>query len=140
MLTMLAGSLDLPDAMQERFAELLPTLPDPVPLKYVYEYEGTYWVEPTTGVLIDTEKHELRQVALELPGMPKPVPITAVYELHYTATDQSIEDAVKDAEDNMGTLNLVNNLFFALLALGAIFIVGGLVLLIWKRQPASAEA
>jgi len=133
MLVGLAANLDLPEAMKARFGELLPTLPDPVPLKYTYEYQATYWIEPTTGVLIDTEKYELRQVALEIPGLPTPVPVTAVYELRYTASDQAIEDAVKDAEDNMGLLNLAKTFFYILLGVGACFIIIGVVLLVWKR-------
>ncbi len=39
-------------------------LPDDVTLDYTYTFEGQYWIEPQTGVLIDTQKHELRMVKL----------------------------------------------------------------------------
>ena len=40
------------------------SFPTPVPLGYYYDYEGTYWVDPATGIIVDTEKRETRTVGL----------------------------------------------------------------------------
>mgnify|MGYP000865423404 CR=1 FL=1 len=54
-------------AVSDALKNILPVLLDQweeetIPLQYYYEYEAEYWIEPETGVLIDTRKHELRKV------------------------------------------------------------------------------
>jgi hypothetical protein len=105
LLVGLAQTLDLPDVMREQFANILPNLPDLVPLKYTYDYETTYWIEPATGVLIDYDKHEARKVALQIEGLPGPLPITSVFEQSYHTSTSSVEDAVKDAKDAKSQLD-----------------------------------
>ena len=63
----LVPALGLPDAATAQLAELLPALPDPVPLAYTYEYTSDYWVEPDTGVLIDFAKVD-RAIARQAPA------------------------------------------------------------------------
>lgn len=99
LLQSLAEILDIPEALREQFGSLLPNMPDVIPLKYTYEYETTYWVEPTTGVLIDYDKHEAYKVALPIPGLPAPVPIIPVFEQSYHTSAASVADAAKDAKD-----------------------------------------
>ncbi len=137
LLVNLAQTLDLPNAMRERFAEILPTMPDPVPLKYTYEYETTYWIEPATGVLVDYDKHEVYKVALEMEGIPVPVPITPVFEQSYHTSASSIEDATKDARDaknQLGTVGTIVPLALAMTGL-VLVVIGALVL----RRSASVS-
>jgi hypothetical protein len=114
--------------------------PDPVPLEYTYEYTGEYWIEPATGVLIDTHKIEIRKVTVpedlltalvdQIDALPVPVdsevvsellPLT-VYYLDYQATDQTVEDAKGDAEDAKSLIELYGS------TLPIIGIVAGLVI------------
>ena len=152
----LAQSVELPvpENFQQPVAMVLQNLPDPVPLKYTYEYETKYWIEPTTGVLIDYEKHEVRKAALskdaltqaaqglELPQeaktqleqfltlLPDPVPLAPVFEQSYHTSDQSIQDATKDAKDAKSQLDLFGTTVpFGLMGGGLIFAIAGLVLL-----------
>ncbi len=93
-----------------------------VPLEYTYEYYGEYWVEPTTGVLINTHKIEKRYANLppemleylsgalaDAGGDPEaltsllPVEVSS-YE--YIGTDETVEEARQDAEDVIGQLDL----------------------------------
>jgi hypothetical protein len=104
LLVTLAQSLDLPASMSERFAAILPDLPDLVPLKYTYEYETTYWVEPSTGVLVDYGTHEAYQAALSIEGIPVPVPLTPVFEQSYHLSAASVQDAAGDANDGKSQL------------------------------------
>jgi hypothetical protein len=104
LLVTLAQSLDLPASMSERFAAILPELPDPVLLKYTYEYETTYWVEPSTGVLVDYGTHEAYQAALSIEGIPVPVPLTPVFEQSYHLSAASVQDAAGDANDGKSQL------------------------------------
>ncbi len=126
-------------------APILPTLmasaewPDPIPLIYVYDYTGEYWIEPTTGVLIDTHKVEIRSVTMPdellqalaaridaIPGADPAMiggllPLT-VSHLEYRGTDESVLEAKDDAEDAKNQIQL----FGTTLPIGAIVI--GLVL------------
>lgn len=117
---------------------LLPTLlerieGDIVPLSYYYQYEGEYWIEPRTGVLIDTKKHELRTVGLaeeilegsplaELPEEQRAGLRVTVSDYTYWGTDESVDDAKKDAEDAKSLLDLAET------TLPIVGVVAGLVL------------
>ena len=57
----LAPALGLPDELLGQLGQVLPALPDPVPLAYTYSYETNYWVEPRSGVLVDYSKMESRR-------------------------------------------------------------------------------
>ncbi|NLX12005.1 MAG: DUF3068 domain-containing protein [Chloroflexi bacterium] len=125
-------------------AQMLPSLlerleGDTVPLQYYYEYEAEYWVEPQTGVLIDTTKHELRKVGLA-PEVTEGSPLAAlpedqqanlrvpVFELTYTATDESVQDAKDDAQENIDRLNLYGTyLPIAAIVVGAVLALLGLL-------------
>jgi hypothetical protein len=127
----LAQTLDLPASLRERFAEILPELPDPTSLTYTYEFETKYWVEPATGVLIDYDKHEAYKVALQLPGLPVPVPIVPVFEQSYHMSPASVQDAVKDAQDARSQLNLFGTIVpVALGGVGLLLVVVGLVVVL----------
>jgi hypothetical protein len=131
LLSSLAPMLDLPPALLEGLAALLPMLPDPVPLNYVYEYETHYWVEPTTGVLIDYTKDEARYLSLATAQVE-------VYHLTYEATDQSIADAKNDAEDGKGLINLFGTIIpYAAIGVGAAIALGGLFMLGRKKKAAA---
>jgi hypothetical protein len=144
---MLAQGIEVPESMQGAFALILPLLPDPVPLKYTYEYDSVYWIEPTTGVLIDYNKHEVRQVALskallaelvqdvELPEdtaalfplLPDPLPLTPVFDLSYQTAAESVEDSVQDAKDAKGILDLFGTTVpLALIVVGLVLALVGL--------------
>ncbi|MBN2114406.1 MAG: DUF3068 domain-containing protein [Acidimicrobiia bacterium] len=138
----LAPELGLSAEMMQQFAQILPTLPDPVPFTYLYRYETEYWVEPTTGVLIDYAKDEARILALEVDpavislGM---VPVGEVFSLNYTASDQSIADAKDDAEDGKKLINLFGVIIpYAAIGLGALVGLGGAFMLFRKRRGAAA--
>lgn len=129
---------DLSPMIKNMLPSLLDRLEgDTVPLQYYYAYEGKYWIEPRTGVLIDTEKHELRKVGLaeevtegtplaSLPDDQKEALRLPVYELTYMATDESVQDAKKDAEDVINQLDLFGTtLPVAAIGIGLVMIIVG---------------
>jgi len=109
--TALVGQTELSDMVKRFLPLVLQQLPgDTVPLAYYYEYEGEYWIDPKTGVLIDTKKHELRKVGLpdeaiagtplaNLPEEQRAALRVPVSDFTYWGSDQSVQDAKKDAED-----------------------------------------
>ncbi len=138
----LAPQLGLSDELMMQFALLLPALPDPIPFTYLYEYATEYWVEPTTGMLIDYTKDESRILALVVDpsivsiGM---VPVGDVFRLIYEQSDQSIADAKQDAEDGKGTINLFGMIIpYAAIGVGALLILGGAFLLARKREESAS--
>jgi len=147
-LAQLIGGLDI----NPMIAAALPTLirqanwPDPVPLTYVYSYEADYWIEPTTGVLIDTHKIEIRSAGfseelmgslvekISALGLVDPAIVeqflpVKVFHLDYRATDQSVEDAKQDALDAKDQLELYGTTIpYVAIAAGVVLALLGLVL------------
>lgn len=126
--------------------QLLAKIPgDTVPLQYSYSYQGWYWIDPTTGILIDTKKHELRKVGLSdqvigatplafLPEAQKDALRVAVSDFTYTTTDASVKDAAKDAQDKGGTIRLYGTtLPLAGIIAGVVLLLVGGVLV--ARRP-----
>ncbi len=93
----LVPALDVPAEAAAQLGAALPSLPDPIPLAYLYSYETNYWVEPDSGVLVDYNKVESRLVALNVGDQP--VPVGEVMHLEYAQTEASVAEAVGDAND-----------------------------------------
>ena len=122
---------------------VLEAMPDPVPLTYTFAFDKTYWVEPTTGVLIDIDVMESRQVALTVPGAPGPVALAEVQHLEYVTTAASVQDAVNDANDGISQLNMFGVYVpLILILLGAVGIIGGIyyVFVMGKKEDEAAAA
>jgi hypothetical protein len=137
----LAPALGIPDEMLAQLAPALEAMPDPVPLTYTFAFDKTYWVEPTTGVLIDINVMESRAVALAVPGAPAPVALAEVQHLEYVTTAASVQDAVNDANDGINQLNLFGVYVpLILMLLGAIGIIGGIyyVFVLGKQEEEAA--
>ncbi len=130
--------LDLPPEIAAAIPLILGALPEQIDLDYTYEFEATYWVDPTTGVLIDINKHDLRKAIVVVPGFDLP-PID-VYDLTYARTPESVEEAVDDANSYGNLLQLGRTTGpFALFGLGALSLLGGAFVL-WRRgRPETAS-
>jgi len=125
-------ALGLPDEVAAGLAELLPALPDPVPLTYTYTYETMYWVEPDSGVLVDYDKLESRSVAIDLGGQL--VPMTEVMQLEYAQTEASVAEAIDDAEEAKSALFWQGRVLpYGLMAGGALAALLGLGFML--RRP-----
>lgn len=129
----LLPALNLPPDILAALPQLLPLLPDVIPLSYTYEFSATYWVDPTTGILIDIEKNDVRKA--EIVGLPIPLEPIEVYNLRFTATEDSLAAAVNDAEDNGRLLTLGETVGpISLWALGGLLLLAGAFLL-RRRRP-----
>ena len=132
-LSALAGALPIPDAIKGQLAQLLPQLGDPIKLSYTYESTSTFWVEPTTGIVVDLERKETRNVGLGLPSGGV-LPAAPVYDVTTSFTDQSVTDAVNEANDKKGQIQSYGTTWplillivgiVAILAAIALFVTGG---------------
>lgn len=139
-LAALIENTDLSPMVKNMLPTLLQNWPeDTVPLQYYYSYEAQYWIEPETGVLIDTSKHELRAVGLSedmiagsplaaLPEDQRANLRVPVYDLTYQATDESVQDAKMDAQDAIDQINLYGTTIpYAAITVGALLALLGLV-------------
>ena len=129
----LVPALGLPEEAVAQLGQVMPILPDPIPLAYTYSYETTYWVEPDSGVLIDYDKMESRSVGLNLGDQP--VPIAEVMHLEYVQSAESVADAVADAEDARSLLFWLGKILpYGLIVVGAILALLGMFA--FGRKPA----
>jgi hypothetical protein len=141
----LLGQLDLSALPGDVLQQLFEALPDPVPLAYLYGYDGTYWIDPATGIIVDVEKTENRSVTLDpsalgpaaalMPAEMQAALRVPVMSFKYTATDAAVEDAKADAEDAAGKLDLYGTTlpWIGIIA-GAVLLVLGLIMV--RRKAA----
>lgn len=121
--------------------------PATIPLAYYYEYEAQYWIEPQTGVLIDTVKHELRKVGLgdefmqssallsNLPEDRREASRVAVFDLTYETPDSTVKEAAKDAQDSIDQIKLFGTTVpLILMVVGVVLALLGLFFAI-RRTP-----
>jgi hypothetical protein len=137
----LTPSLQLPTEKLLELQKVLDRLPDPVPMKYTYSLEATYWIAPDTGIVIDSKRHEVR-TANFVDG-DKLVPATPIMDMSYQATPTSLAAAVQDARDGADQIHLIRTTVptVALIS-GIVLCVIGVVLLVWRRRsrpPVAAE-
>jgi hypothetical protein len=134
----LIGASGMSPVVVQMLPSLLAKIPgDNVPLAYFYNYTGKYWVDPTTGVLIDTEKTEVRAAGLPdelikgtplalLPEAQRAALHVTVSELTYKATDASVADAKKSAKDDGGRIRLFGTtLPWIGIIVGIVLVLGG---------------
>jgi hypothetical protein len=136
----LAAVLPLTDQQKAGLAQALPQLADPVPLSYTYEATSTFWVEPTTGIVVDVDREEIRKAGIVGPGgsMLAAVPI---YDVTTKFTEQSVTAASNDAKDKKDDLTLYGTtLPWILAGLGALLLVVGLVLALTGRRRRGSTA
>lgn len=122
LLLELVDQFPLTDAQRALAARLLPGLPDPVPLDYVYSSELTLWVEPTTGMVVDLHKHEWRFVALN--GLP----VAPIFEMDWRHTPETIADSIDEARPLIAQVRWLEGIlpWFAWIVGTGLVVIGGL--------------
>ena len=124
----LASVLPIPPEVQAGLAQALPGLANPVPLAYTYESTSTYWIEPSTGIVVDTDRHEVRQAGIGGPG-GSTIGSVAVFDVSTRFTPASVTAAADDARGARSTVRTFGTVVpWVLTGVGAIALVAGLVL------------
>jgi len=136
----LAPLLNLPPEILGALEQALPLLPDQLPLSYTYEFSARYWVDPDTGVLIDINKNDVRKAIVSVPGLPVEIDPVVVYNLNYSPTEESLADAVKDAEDYGNQLTLGRTTGPIALWLLGLLLAGAAAFLFMRRPEGRLEA
>jgi hypothetical protein len=142
VLSTLGSVLPIPDSAKAQLAQALPRLSDPVPLSYTYEATSTFWVEPTTGVVVDTQRREIRRAGIgsgEGEAARLSVP---VYDVATAFTEGATTEAAADATDAKSTIDRYGTVLPWILGLAGLvlLILGVVILLLGLRRPDGAPA
>jgi DUF3068 family protein len=134
----LTPSLGLSTPQLLKLDKLMKSLPDPVPMSYRYRGEATFWVAPTSGLIVDMTQRDIRTSGVMVQG--KFVPLAPLMDMTYSFTPQSVASAAADADKAVSDLHKIKvTLPVALLVLGGIFIVVGIALLLIRRRGRHAD-
>lgn len=142
-LAQLASSLPVPPDVAATLSKSLPPTAQPLPLSYTYEVHSTYWVEPTTGSVIDVQREEIRKAGLQLPNGTTVAAVLPVYDVTTKGTDASVRAAASDAKDKKNSLNAVRRTWpLSLLGIGVVLLGVGLFLALRRprSRPAASES
>ncbi|MEV7182153.1 porin PorA family protein [Kitasatospora sp. NPDC093679] len=117
---------------KQKLAALLPTLPDPVPLTYTLQSADTFWIEPETGIVVDTQRSQQRTAGVVAPGDGAFLPLLPVSDVSYRQTPASVQDAANDAKDGRNAISLLGTTLPVVLGVvGAVLVA--LSLLVRRR-------
>jgi len=131
----LASVLPLSAQIKAQLAALLPQLTQPISLSYTYQVHTTYWVEPTTGLVVDLQREEIRSAGLSASGKTLASGIP-VFDVTTAYTSTSMSNAVNDAKDKKDTIDLFSTtLPLVLLIIGILAILGALLVFLLSRRP-----
>jgi hypothetical protein len=134
----LSGALPMSPDVKAQLAAVLPRLTQPVPLSYTYQVNSTYWVEPTTGLVVDTQREDTRNAGITVSGQSLPA-ILPVFDVSTTYTSNSVANAANDAKDNKNTIDLLRTtLPLILLIAGVLALLGALLAFLLTRRPSSS--
>jgi DUF3068 family protein len=135
----LGSVLPIPDAAKAQLAQALPRLGDPVPLSYTYESTSTLWVEPTSGVVVDTQRRETRRAGIGGAGGNALLAVP-VYDVTTAFTQGAVSAAATDAKDAKGAVDLYGRtLPWVLAIVGLLLLVLGVVMLAAGMRRRAAD-
>jgi len=131
----LLPSLPLSDEQRSLLASALPGLPDEVPMSYTSGGTVTYWVEPTTGQIVDNSRQIIRTGTIGGPGGSS-LATVPVYNVDTRFTEESVIAAGREAADRRDSLNAAGRVWpWILGTLGLLALVAGLLGLLLRRRP-----
>jgi hypothetical protein len=132
----LAKGLGLDATTGAQLQQVLAAQPDPVPFHYTYAMKATFWVEPSSGEIVDLEEHEVRTLGFDVAGQF--VPVTPVMDIGYKPSADSLAAAAKAADKDGGSVRTIYvGLPLACLILGGSMLVAGVAGLytLRRRRP-----
>src|SRR5690606_19035156 len=127
-------SLSIPDDQRAVLTQAMPGLPEEVPVRYTYQGGATYWVEPTTGTIVDFQQRVIRTGTVSGPG-GSVLATLPVYNVDSRFDDASVAAAVRDANDRHDAFTAVGSTWPGILVtLGAVALIAALLGLLARRR------
>jgi hypothetical protein len=138
LLKLLGQAGTLPPAQAAQLAQILPRLPDPVPLAYALQDDSLFWIDPSTGLVIDVQRTQQRVAEIALPGTA-PVPLLPAVAVVYHDSAASSAQAADDARHGRTVIRWLGvYLPIILLVFGVVMLA--LAGLLRGRRPPTAPA
>jgi hypothetical protein len=136
----IAPSLPVPAEQRALLIQAIPGLPEQVPVNYTFQGTTTFWVEPTTGQVIDSQRSVVRSGAISGPGGATLANLP-VYNVETRYTDDAVAAAGREAADRRDNINTTGRVWpWVLGILGALALLAGLLGLLARRRSALAPA
>jgi hypothetical protein len=119
---------------------LLPRLTQPVPVTYAYQVKSTYWVEPTTGLVVDTQREDIRAATVSVAGRTL-VAGVPVFDVTTAFTSGTVSSAASDAKDKKNSIDLFSStLPLVLLGVGILALLAALLVFLLSSRSTKASA
>ncbi|WP_203930883.1 porin PorA family protein [Virgisporangium ochraceum] len=103
---LLAFAPSLPPDQQAQLKQYEALLPDQLPLSYTAEGENTFWVDITTGYVVDVARKQKIDVSLALG--PIVVPLASAFSLDLRFAPDTVRTITADAESAASGLRLIS--------------------------------
>lgn len=134
----LTPSLPISADQRSALMQAMPGLPDQVPVNYTFQSTTTYWVEPTTGQVVDQQRDVTRSGAIGGPGGAT-LATLPVFDVSTRFTDDSVAAAGREAADRRNSLNNSGRVWpWVLGTLGALAVIAGVLGILARRRPQPA--
>jgi hypothetical protein len=135
-LRLIAASL--PAALQQALAQILPTLPDNIPLSYTSTTDTTFWVDSATGIVLDVNQKQV--IKAQLSGPLAAAQLPAVFDLSIRNTEETTKSSAESAAKAESGVTLIGTYIpLGLGALGLVLLVFAIITAARKRPTPVAE-
>jgi hypothetical protein len=134
--TLLAFASLLPPTVRDGFTQNAAFLPEQLPITYASTGDSTFWVDTSTGYVVDVNQKQTVNASLSIAGQT--IPLATVFAVDLKFTPETVAAVSKDAADGAAGLNLLGTIVpVVLLGLGVLLaIVAVLVGVLRRRRPA----
>ncbi|HEX6682692.1 MAG TPA: porin PorA family protein [Candidatus Limnocylindrales bacterium] len=139
MLPLLAANL--PTLVQQALNLAMPLLPDSIAVTYTSTTDSTFWVDTSTGIVLDVEQKQVIQAQLAGPLAAAPLP--PAFDLSIKGTEETVKaNAESAAAAQNGLLLIGTYLPIGSAALGGILLLTAIIAgaVGRKREPAPEPA
>ncbi|GAA2064111.1 hypothetical protein GCM10009839_89450 [Catenulispora yoronensis] len=128
----------LPAAQAGQLAQILPQLPAEVPLAYAFQDESTFWVDPSTGLVIDVQRTQERIAEIALPTGAA-VPLLPVVAATYHDTAASSQQAADDARHGATVIHWLGVYLPLILLIVGLLLLAFVVYLWLRGRPSGGQ-
>jgi hypothetical protein len=127
--TLLALASALPAPVQSGLTAQAAQLPDQIPLAYTATGDATFWVDTSTGYVVDTTQKQTVAAAIALGTVT--VPLATVFALNVKFTPETVKSVGDDASSARQGLLLIGVVAPVVLLVIAVLLV---LLAIWRGR------
>jgi hypothetical protein len=137
--TLIAFASLLPPTVRDGLTQNAAFLPDQLPITYASTGDSTFWVDTSTGYVVDVTQKQTVNASLSIAGQS--IPLGTVFAVDLKFTPETVTSVSNDAAAGAEGLFLLGTIVPAvLLGLGILLALVAVVLAVRRRRPAPAPA